>query len=120
MLAVMLEQQRQHKRLEGEVAVVKEDLNGLRNIIGQGPQNWTVAAWIENKGYEAETEVYKNEGGECRKICQAMGIAISADYPKKICNGGVHAARMWPIKVIERWWPECCRRHGWNVAGNQR
>ena len=85
------------------------EVGELRQQIGRGPSEWTISAWLSNKGIKCDGETAKREGLICRKISNRLGFIPN---PSKVCSGGEYPARMWPMAVIKEWWPDFCRRCG--------
>ena len=106
--------------LDNQDAVVKE-VNEMKSkverVLDIADNHWTLADWIKWHRRSLPQEALKTEGGRIRKICDQLGIP---PHPKTIWNGGEFRARQWPIEAIRVWWPQCCRRYGWDVTWNTR
>lgn len=100
--------------IKSEQAIMKSKFERVLDI---ADNHWTLADWIKWHRRSLPQEALKTEGGRIRKICDQLGIP---PHPKTIWNGGEFRARQWPIEAIRVWWPQCCRRYGWDVTWNTR
>jgi hypothetical protein len=110
MCAMIISQRQQMEHLGQQVTGIKGEVDTLRNQIGRGATDWSVAVWLAEHGHSASEQFCSQEGRRLRRICDHHNIAVSKE---KVCNGLNWPARRWPIEAIKIWWPECCARNNW-------
>lgn len=112
----MLEVYRDQKAIKARQDELEIKVGKVANMIGAGPSSWTVAAWVSHHGRKLSDDQIRNEGLLCRGIYDRLGYPPPRNRDKVPNGNGPFSARKWPRAVIQVWWPECCKRYGWDVT----